>query len=114
MGYEANQKYKVDLEIAFDWENWSSFQEFDLSFHKLTEVSNAFNKAVEKNGYKGMLYSSKNYLETIWSNEKYAVWLAHYTEQTDYQGKYKIWQISSNGKVSGLDDNLVDINIMYK
>lgn len=108
------KKYKVDLEIAFDWENWSSFQEFDLSFHKLTEVSNAFNKAVEKNGYKGMLYSSKNYLETIWSNEKYAVWLAHYTEQTDYQGKYKIWQISSNGKVSGLDDNLVDINIMYK
>lgn len=108
------KKYKVDLEIAFDWENWSSFQEYDLSFHKLTEVSNAFNKAVEKNGYKGMLYSSKNYLETIWSNEKYAVWLAHYTEQTDYQGKYKIWQISSNGKVSGIDDNLVDINIMYK
>lgn len=108
------KKYKVDLEIAFDWENWSTFQKFDLSFHKLTELSNAFNKTVESNGYQGMLYSSKNYLETIWSNKDYPVWLAHYTSKTDYQGKYKIWQISSNGKVSGIDDNLVDINIMYQ
>ncbi len=107
------KKYKVDLEIAFDWENWNSFQEFNLSFHKLTEVSNTFNKTIEEKGYKGMLYSSKNYLETIWKNEDYPVWLAHYTTKTDYQGKYKIWQISSNGKVNGIDDNLVDINIMY-
>lgn len=108
------KKYQVDLEIVFDWENWSSFQEFDLSFHKLSELSNTFNKVVESKGYQGMLYSSKNYLETIWSPVDYPVWLAHYTSKTDYQGKYKLWQICSNGKVAGIDDNLVDINIMYE
>jgi len=108
------KNYQVDLEIVFDWENWNSYQEFDLSFHQLTEVSNAFTKTVEKKGYKGMLYSSKNYLETIWYPVDYAVWLAHYTEQTNYEGKYKLWQICNNGKVSGIPDNLVDIDILYQ
>jgi len=106
--------YKVDLEIVFDWENWDSFQEYNLSFKKLTELSDTFVKTVEQVGYKGMLYSSKSYLENIWYPVKYATWLAHYTSETDYKGKYKVWQICSNGKVSGIDDNLVDINILYQ
>lgn len=108
------KNYQVDLEIVFDWENWSFFQEFDLSFYQLTEVSNAFTKTVKKKGYQGMLYSSKNYLETIWYPVDDAVWLAHYTEQTNYEGKYKVWQICNNGKVPGISDNLVDINILYQ
>lgn len=107
------KKYKVDLEIAFDWENWTMFQEYDLNFHKLTELSNAFNMVVKNSGYKGMLYSSKNYLENIWESVEYPVWLAHYTTETNYQGNYKVWQLCSNGKVDGIADNLVDINIRY-
>lgn len=106
--------YQVDLEIAFDWENWSSFQEFDLSFYKLSELAKTFSKTIQKAGYQGMLYSSKTYLEDIWYKTDTPVWLAHYTSNTDYQGKYKVWQLCNNGKVSGIDDNLVDINIMYK
>lgn len=107
------KNYKVDLEIVFDWENWNSFQDFNLSFYKLTDLSNTFLETIEKNGYNGMLYSSKNYLENIWYPVKYPVWLAHYTTKTDYQGKYKIWQLCNNGKIKGIEDNLVDINIMY-
>jgi len=106
------KKYQVDLEIVFDWENWDSFQEFDLSFHKLTTLAKAFNKIVESKGYKSMLYSSKNYLENIWEPMDSSTWLAHYTKETDYNGKYKLWQICNNGKISGID-NLVDINVMY-
>ena len=108
------KNYKVDLEIVFDWETWSDFQEFDLSFYHLTEMAQAFIDTVEKAGYKGMLYSSKNYLENIWLPIKGNVWLAHYTKQTNYEGKYQVWQICNNGKVAGIDDNLVDIDIMYK
>lgn len=108
------KKYKVDLEIAFDWENWSSFQEFDLSFRKLTDVAETFVKTIEDNGYKGMLYSSKNYLENIWYPTESPVWLAHYTKSTNYQGKYRVWQICSDGRVDGIDDNFVDIDIMYE
>lgn len=108
------KKYKVDLEIVFDWENWSSFQEFDLSFKKLTDVAESFAKTVQSKGYIGMLYSSKNYLENIWYPVEFPVWLAHYTTMTNYEGHYKVWQICNNGKVDGIDDNLVDIDIMYE
>ena len=35
-----------------------------------------------------MLYSSKYYLENIWGEVDHDVWLAHYTTDTDYKGKY--------------------------
>ena len=108
------KKYKVDLEIAFDWENWSSYNEFHLSFYHLTEMAKEFIKTVEKDGYKGMLYSSKSYLENIWFPNNETTWLAHYIKKTNYEGDYKVWQICNNGKVSGIEDNLVDIDIRYE
>lgn len=107
------KKYQVDLEIVFDWENWNYFQEYDLSFYSLTEIAKTFIKTVEKEGYQGMLYSSKNYLENIWFPLESNIWLAHYTKKTDYEGPYKVWQICNDGKVDGINDNLVDIDIRY-
>ena len=106
------KKYKVDLEIVFDWENWQYFQEFDLSFYGLKEMAKTFNNEVEKYGYKGMLYSSKNYLENVWYDIDFPVWLAHYTENTTYQGDYIVWQLCDDGYVPGIDE-AVDLNIRY-
>ena len=108
------KNYDVDLEIVFDWENWSSFQGFDLSFKKLTNLASSFGKVVKNKGYQAMLYSSKNYLENVWYPVDFPVWLAHYTDNTDYSGEYKVWQLCNNGRVDGIDDNLVDIDIMYE
>ena len=110
---EQLKPYKVDLEVVFDWENWSFYQEFNKSFYNLTEIAKAYLGVIEKAGYKGMLYSSKNYLENVWFDTKYPVWLAHYTNQTNYQGDYKVWQLCSNGRVNGIYGD-VDINVMYK
>lgn len=108
------KKYKIELPVVFDWENWSNYQEYHLSFHSLTEVAETFLKEVKKSGYEAMLYSSKYYLENIWFPTKYKIWLAHYTQTTNYQGKYYVWQLCSNGKVDGINDNSVDIDILYK
>lgn len=107
------KKYDVDLPIVFDWENWSNYREYNLSFHKLTEIADAFLNEIEKEGYEGMLYSSKYYLENIWYKTNHKVWLAHYTNSTDYKGDYYMWQLCSNGKVDGIDNNLVDIDILF-
>lgn len=108
------KKYDVDLPVVFDWEDWSSYREYNMSFHTLTEVAEAFLEEIEKAGYKGMLYSSKYYLENIWYPTDYSLWLAHYTDKTNYEGNYYMWQLCSNGKVEGIDNNLVDIDILYK
>ena len=78
------KNYKIDLPIAFDWENWSSFNKFHVSFNTLTKSAGEFIKTLKEHGYEGMLYSCKNYLEQIWLANDYPTWLAHYTCTTDY------------------------------
>ena len=108
------KNYKIDLPIVFDWENWSNYREYNLSFYHLTKMANTFINKVEDKGYHGMIYSSKNYLEKVWFKSNTNIWLAHYTSQTNYEGEYKDWQICDNGKINGINDNYVDIDIMYK
>lgn len=105
--------YDIDLPIAFDWEEWAYFNDYNLSFFGLTSMAESFLETIEDAGYEGMLYSSKSYLENIWLPTKYDIWLAHYTTQTNYQGKYKLWQLCENGKIDGID-GAVDINVMYE
>ena len=109
---EQIKDYKVDLPIAFDWEEWRYFNSYELSFFGLTSMAEAYLEEIEKAGYKGMLYSSKNYLEKIWFPTKYETWLAHYTDETNYSGEYTFWQMMSSGTVDGIRGG-VDVNIYY-
>lgn len=111
--YEQIKPYKVDLPIAFDWENWSFYNEFNLSFYKLTDMANSYLNYFKSKGYEGLLYSSKNYLEQIWLDTDYPVWLAHYAKFTSYKGNFHYWQICNNGRVDGINAD-VDIDIRYK
>ena len=109
---ENIKDYKVELPIAFDWENWGSFNTYELSFFGLTNMAKRFMDTVKASGYDAMLYSSKTYLENIWMSVDYPVWLAHYTKNTNYAGDYSYWQICSNGMVDGINGD-VDIDIRY-
>lgn len=104
--------YNVSLPIAYDWENWSSFNDYNLSFFGLTNMAETFLDTVRDAGYEGLLYSSKNYLERLWFPSKYDTWLAHYIDKTSYKGDYKYWQMCSDGKIDGIK-GAVDIDIMY-
>lgn len=105
---------ELDFPIAYDWENWNWFMDYELSLHDLSHNFVVFEKEVKKYGYEAMLYSSKFYLENMWINYTDApVWLAHYTSKTNYKGDYIMWQMSNTGKVDGIDGD-VDINIYYK
>lgn len=101
------------LPVVFDWENFSIYQEFNLSFYHLEEVASTFITTIEKENYQGMLYGSKYYLENVFTNNNYATWLAHYADTTTYQKDYNIWQKTDRGKVEGID-TLVDLDILYK
>ena len=107
-------KTKLDFPVAYDFENWSSFPKYNLSRYSLTKNYLAFDKEMKRTGYDTMLYSSMNYLEKAWMfSDTYPVWLAHYTDQTTYEGKYIMWQMTDKGKIDGISGN-VDIDIYYK
>ena len=75
----------------------------------------AFLEKVEKAGYFVGLYGSASSLTTHTADDiksRYTIWLAHWTEQTNYSGAYGIWQYSDKGKIDGISGN-VDLDTAY-
>lgn len=104
--------YNINMPIVFDWENFNSYTKFHISFHTLNKIAKSFIDRVEELGYKGVLYSSKYYLENIWYSNNYTNWLAYYNDEFNDYKDYYMWQMCSNGKIDGID-GYVDIDIMY-
>lgn len=107
------KNYKVDLPVAFDFEDWSKYNKYKMSLHRMNRNAEVFIETLEKAGYEGMLYGSLNYINRLWKAEDKTVWVAHYTNNADYEGKYKFWQFTSAGAVDGIK-GYVDLDVMYK
>lgn len=104
---------KLDFPVVFDWESFSNFQKYSMSIHDLNQLFEIFAEEMQEQGYSAMLYGSKNYLNNFWyPQKKHPVWLAHYTDQTDYAGDYAIWQMSCRGRIPGIAGD-VDLDIQY-
>ena len=120
-------QYSITYPVAYDCEGYSEpeSRQYGLSKKERTDIALAFLKQIEKRGYEGMFYSSKNELEDDqgWLTSKiekdYKIWVAQYpavaypaTEKTTYSGKHHMWQYTTNGVVPGVSQN-VDMNVAY-
>lgn len=104
---------KLDFPIAYDFEDWNNINILKINKNDLTRYVDEFYKIVNKDNYDVMIYGSKFYLENVWNEKNYPVWLAHYNNETSYKGKYIMWQIASDGLIDGID-GYVDMDIYYK
>lgn len=104
--------YNIELGIAYDWENFTDFNSYNISLHTLNKMSEAFLDTAKENGYQPILYSSKYYLENLW-DKNYDIWVAQYADNNTYEGEYIMWQQCSDGRIDGINA-YVDIDIMYK
>mgnify|MGYP004623871555 FL=1 len=105
--------YNITMPVAFDWEDFSDYNSYKLSFYKLNKIANAYLNELKSANYTPILYGSKFYLENVWMNEEFDTWLAHYTDETNYTKDYIMWQLCDNGKINGIK-NYVDIDIYYE
>lgn len=104
--------YDIKIGIAFDWENFSKFNSYNVSLHSLNMIASTFLDEVKNKGYRPMLYSSKYYLQNIW-DLSYDTWVAQYASKNTYDGDYVMWQLCDDGKIDGIL-GYVDIDVMYK
>ncbi len=108
---------KLDLPVAFDWENFVSFQEYGINLNDLNRVYDAFAAELEKNGYSTMLYGSSNFLDTFWNCGESSpartakCWVANY--DLSFEGNSYIWQCSGSGKIKGIEGT-VDLDLWYQ
>lgn len=120
-------QYSITYPVAYDCEGYQNQEsrQYGMSIQERTDVALAFLKQIEKRGYEGMFYSSKNEMEQDrqWLVSKiekdYKIWVAQYpadpypiTEKSSYAGNHQMWQHTTNGVVPGISQN-VDLNVAY-
>ncbi len=106
--------YSLDLPVAYDWENFSNYQQYHMSIRHANDLYLLFDEQMRSYGHDTMLYSSKNFLENFWDTQRVPsekIWLAHYTSKTTYNGGYRMWQMCSDGNIDGID-GYVDVDII--
>lgn len=105
---------KITYPVFIDMED-SQIENLDVQ--TLTDISKTFCEELKTSGYSKVgIYANKNWLVNKLDASqlsKYNIWLAHYTDKTDYSEKYDMWQYTSSGTVKGIMGN-VDMNYSYK
>lgn len=113
--------YDISYPVAYDTEYFSDncpytgCRLFGVSNAQLTNNANAFANYIKNAGYTPMIYSYYNAFVNKFETARFGdtrIWLAHYTDSTNYKGKYYMWQYSSAGHVDGIN-NRVDMNVSY-
>lgn len=123
--YIKDYKSKITMPVYLDYEfapvssgrlnkAWSNG---DVNRTSLTTNSKAFCNIIKSNGFTPGIYASKSFFEDNLKvselEDKYDIWLAHYTTKTAYSGDFSLWQFSSKGTISGIS-GYVDANFRYK
>lgn len=115
------KNYKLDLPVYFDIESVDydvgRLDSANLTKAQKTALCTAFCDRIESKGYEAGVYANKSWLtyqiDGAALGKKYDIWLAHYTNKTDYTGVYNTWQFTGSGKVSGIN-TAVDIDVDYR
>ena len=118
-------QYPITYPVVYDCEGYSDpdSRQYGMSAGERTDIALVFLETIEKLGYEGMFYSSKNELASAWQTgrieEDYKIWVAQYpdvpypgTPQSSYTGVHQMWQYTKEGTVSGITQP-VDRNVAY-
>ncbi|MBO5448748.1 MAG: fibronectin type III domain-containing protein [Ruminococcus sp.] len=113
--------YKLDMPVYYDIEgvdyDVGRLDSAGLSKTEKTKLCETFCKEIQSAGYYSGIYTNYSWLtyeiDGAALGKKYPIWLAHYTDSTDYPDNYDLWQYSGMGTVDGIE-NYVDMNVRYK
>lgn len=120
-------RYPITYPIVYDCEGFNepASRQYSLSKEERTDIALAFLETIEKLGYEGMFYASKNDMtqDAQWQISRiendYKIWVAQYpklpypdTPESSYTGIHHMWQYSMQGTVPGIAQP-VDLDIAY-
>lgn len=107
----------VSFPVAYDIEDAFILEKTDNATR--TEMTRTFMETVAAAGYTPMFYTNQNWYNNYLDSEKlqdYEFWYARYTyvEPDRNEYNYGMWQATSTQKMSGIIENTVDLNFLYK
>jgi len=120
-------QYPITYPVVYDCEGYTNpdSRQYQLTATQRTDFALAFLETIEKSGYEGMFYSSRNEMHNNarWEMDRieddYKVWVAQYpaepypdTSESTYYGVHHMWQYTTEGSVPGIHQS-VDRNVCY-
>lgn len=107
----------VSFPVAYDIEDAAILKKTTKS--ERTEMARTFMETVAAAGYYPMYYCNQNWYNNYLDTDKladYDFWYARYTHEEPDSNEYPftMWQATSTQKLSGITDNTVDVNFLYK
>lgn len=116
--------HDLSYPVYFDMEDKSQFNATGGDPTELAKIASAFSERIEAAGYDVGIYANRNwftYYLTDPAFDNWVRWVAEYgVSQCQYGGEYGMWQLSSGGRVKGIDypaddeGGRVDVNLMYR
>ena len=108
--------YNIAYPVFIDTEGAGGNGRADfLDSNQRTAVCKAFCETIESAGYESGVYASRNWFYKQLNAaelETYHIWLAEYSREPKYEGKYDFWQYTSSGTLEGIEGR-VDFNLSY-
>ena len=102
---------KFEFPIYYDVEEQNIL---NTGKENVNAIIKTFCEELEKNDYYCGLYCSSSYLNNLISDEiknRYQIWVAHWNvKEPKYNGKWGIWQYTSDGKLDGFPNKRFDLN----
>ena len=112
-----NGKKHIKLPILWDFEydsvNRANGKGVHVTKESCSSMADNFCKTIEKLGFKSGIYTNIDYSRRYFTQEvldKYYTWIAQWTSECTYKGKYILWQKSANLRIGGI---VFDLNYLY-
>ncbi len=116
--------HDLSYPVYFDMEDKSQFNATGGDPTELAKIASAFSERIEAAGYDVGIYANRNWFTYYLTDpvfDNWVRWVAEYgVSQCQYGGEYGMWQLSSGGRVKGIDypaddeGGRVDVNLMYR
>lgn len=112
---DKNPSYPVIFDFEYASDNNAINSGYKLNDIDRYNIAKAFLDTVESAGYYAMLYTNKDYLSKGFASliERYDIWLAQWTDNTEPYRRCGLWQWTDKGKVEGIHGN-VDLDRTFK
>lgn len=116
--------HDLSYPVYFDMEDNSQLNATGGDSTELAKIASAFCEKIEAAGYDVGIYANRNWFTYYLTDpvfDNWVRWVAEYgVSQCQYGGEYGMWQLSSGGRVKGIDypaddeGGRVDVNLMYR
>lgn len=107
--------FSLDLPLVYDWEYVSdTARTANVDKATLTDCTIAFCDAVEKAGYRPMVYFNSAQVKMLDMEQlqQYPWWLAKYDLAQEFPCRADLWQYTNQGALPGINGK-VDIDLMF-